>query len=240
MISIIIPTLNESKTIEVTLKNLISGLKNISHEIIISDGKSSDNTIEIAQKYAKVIVYSGTTRQNIAMGRNAGAKIANGDLLVFIDADVVMFDVEEFFKKAIKNFENNKKLAGLGSKIRVLPELETFSDKFFRTIHNSYNIFINNILHLGSGAGEFQMVRADVFRKIGGFNEKLIAGEDHDLFIRLSKVGRTYYDTHLTVYEKGRRAHAIGWPKLMSIWIINGLSVSLFKRSVSKEWKVIR
>ena len=56
MISFIIPTLNEEKTIEKTLKNLSEyfGEK----EIIVSDGRSSDKTIEIAKKYTdKVIIH---------------------------------------------------------------------------------------------------------------------------------------------------------------------------------------
>jgi len=45
------------------------------------------------------------------------------------------------------------------------------------------------------------MVRADVFKRINGFNEIMVGGEDHDHFRRLAKVGQTYYMRELLVYH---------------------------------------
>ena len=56
MISIIIPTLNEEKIIEATLCTLTSTLT-IPHEVIVSDGGSSDRTVELAKKYAGAVVF---------------------------------------------------------------------------------------------------------------------------------------------------------------------------------------
>jgi len=84
------------------------------------------------------------------------------------------------------------------------------------------------------------MVRANAFRRVGGYNERLAAAEDHDLFRRLRKIGRTRFEKTLTVFHTGRRAHAVGWPKLLLTWAINGLSVLIFKRSASKEWEEVR
>ena len=71
MISFVIPTLNEMKTIEKTLRSVwgYSG----EHEIIISDGNSRDGTVEMARRYTdKVIVHDKPGRQTIAMARNIG------------------------------------------------------------------------------------------------------------------------------------------------------------------------
>ena len=87
MISIIIPTIKEEKVIGRTLRNLKSRLT-IPHEIIVTDGKSTDKTVEIARGIAdKVVEYTGTTRQTIAQGRNDGAKSAQGEYIAFMDAD---------------------------------------------------------------------------------------------------------------------------------------------------------
>lgn len=241
MISIVIPTLNEGVALETTLKNLAEGLKKTEYEIIVSDGKSHDATVEIAKHFAKkVLVHDLPYRQTISEGKNAGAREARGNFLVFIDADVIIPNPDGFFEKALKNFTENPSLVGLGCRIRVLPELERLSDRFFRGIHNGYNNFANNVLRFGTGSGEFQMVRKNAFDKIGGFNAKIVASEDHDLFMRLSRIGRVRFDGSLTVYEKGRRARAIGWPRLMWTWVLNGLLVTFLKRSVSSEWKEIR
>jgi len=69
MISFIIPTLREESSLEKTL-NWLSTYTG-ENEIIISDGGSTDKTLEIARKYTdKIIVYEGTKRQTIGMGRN--------------------------------------------------------------------------------------------------------------------------------------------------------------------------
>ena len=76
MISIIIPTLNEAKIIESTLRTLAATLT-LPYEVIVSDGGSTDGTPELAARYANtVVVYSGAGRQTIGQGRNDGARVA--------------------------------------------------------------------------------------------------------------------------------------------------------------------
>ena len=82
MISIIIPVLNEAMIIKQTLSVLKphSGI-----EIIVVDGGSQDNTVAIAQQIVtKVITVTGKGR---AGQMNAGADIAEGDILLFLHAD---------------------------------------------------------------------------------------------------------------------------------------------------------
>jgi GT2 family glycosyltransferase len=86
------------------------------------------------------------------------------------------------------------------------------------------------------------VVRASSFKEVGGFNPRLVAAEDQDFFQRLRKIdkAKTHFESSLRVYHTGRRAHKIGWPRLISIWIANGFSQRFFGRSVSKEWKEVR
>ena len=86
-------------------------------------------------------------------------------------------------------------------------------------------------------AGRFQMMRRSAFDKVNGYREDLITREDGDMFSRLSKIGRTMYDPKLEVFHSGRRAHAIGWPKLLSIWIIETFWVAAFGTTRSKNWE---
>lgn len=239
MISFIIPTLNEEKIIGKTLESLkrYSG----EHEIIVSDGNSVDNTVSIAKKYTnQVIVYQGEGRQKISAGRNAGASITKGEYLVFMDADVFILNPDVFFNYAKKRFEENKNLAALCGALRVLPEFETWMDKIVFTSINFYNFLLNNILGIPAASGEFQMIRTEVFKKTIGFDESLPAGEDYEFFRRVKAIGDTRFDNKLVVYHTGRRAHRIGWLKLLCTWNINAISIILFKRAVSKEWTEIR
>ncbi|MGX9787666.1 glycosyltransferase [Mycobacterium sp. MMS18-G62] len=239
MISFVIPTLNEIKTIETTLRCVseYSG----EHEIIISDGDSRDGTVEVARSYAdKVIVYDRPQRQTIAMARNIGAAAARGKYLVFLDADVVIPDINEFFDTAEQNFRRNQELLALTGRYKVFPEASTPADRLMFTMLALQFRFQNNVLGVGGAGGEFQMMLADAFRRVGGFNERLTAAEDMDLFRRLSRVGRTRFEPELTVYHTGRRAHAVGWPNLVWEWFSNSTSVFFLQKSASKEWKAIR
>lgn len=239
MISIIIPALNEEKIIAKTLTSLRK--LTLPHEIIVSDGGSKDKTAEIAREYAdKVIVHTGEKRQTIAQGRNEGAKHAQGDFLVFFDADCSIPDMDAFFRIALSDFEKNLKLVALTASLRVLPDNETWADRFGYGILNTNVKILNNILHLGEAAGEFQMMRKSTFEKVGGFREDLVTREDADMFKRLSKLGRTMSDPRLTVYHTGRRPHKEGWPNVLWTWSVNTVWVFLFDKSVASKWEEIR
>lgn len=239
MISFVIPTLNEEKTIEGTLRSLaqFSG----DHEIVISDGASSDETLNICRRYTdKVVVYDRPERQTISMARNMGAAAASGDYLVFVDADVIVPDIDNFFATASNEFRENPKLVALTVNYRVFPEMRTLADSYmFWALGQQFRLQ-NNVFHSGASGGEFQMMKAEAFRKVNGFNEKLAAAEDMDLFHRLSKIGRTRFVKNLTVFHTGRRAHALGWRRLAWQWFTNSISVVIFKKSASKEWSEVR
>ncbi len=251
MISIIIPTRNEESVLEKTLTHFKKTLT-LPHEIIISDGNSTDKTLEIARKYAdKVIEADPTKRQNIAIGRNTGAAAAQGDFLVFLDADCTILDPNTFFTQALKHFEagqenqnqqkqGRKKTVALIPAIRVLPGCETFADKvIWSYINIQYNI-MNNLFNVGIAGGEFQMMRTLDFRTVGGYNPDLAASEDVDMMRRLSKRGQIRFDLGMTVYHTGRRAHKTGWTKLLYICVVNTFSLWIFGKSKSTEWTVVR
>ena len=242
MISIIIPTLNEESVLEKTLTSLRRGFT-IPHEIIITDGHSKDRTIEIAKRLgAKVVEHDGSYRQTIAEGRNAGAAAmdSSSKFAAFIDADCTIMEPDKFFGQILAHFERDPKLVAVNVAIRVLPEFETLSDKIIFSSFNRYLNFVNNFLHLGISAGEFQMIRREAFEKVGGYDPKLVAAEDVDMFRKLNSVGQVRFETGLTIYHTGRRAHKIGWPKLLSLWILNPVMMGLRGKAFSKEWKPIR
>jgi glycosyltransferase involved in cell wall biosynthesis len=243
MISIIIPTLNEESVIEKTLTSLKKTLTTIPYEIIISDGKSKDRTVEIARSHgAKVVVHDKDYRQTIAEGRNAGAAAMSPEstFAVFMDADCTIFNGDSFFDLIFAHFKRDPKLVAVNVAIRVLPQFETFADKVIFTMFNDYLWLANNIFHFAVSAGEFQMIRQSSFEQVNGYNPKLVAAEDVDLFRRLAKIGNVRFEKELTIFHTGRRAHKIGWPKLLYLWVANPLWMMIRGKAVSTEWKPIR
>ena len=84
MISIIIPTLNEEACLEKVLQNVDDLREECDIELIVADGGSDDRTVEIARRYARVV----QTGRGRALQLNAAAKVAKGDILFFVHADM--------------------------------------------------------------------------------------------------------------------------------------------------------
>lgn len=239
MISIIIPTLREGPFLERTLKNFDS--LQIPHEIIITDGGSQDETLSVARKYTdKITVWAEPRRQTFGEAKNAGAALASGTFLVFIDADVVIPEPETFFEEMLTVFERSPKLVAMTVPLKPFVENHSVVDAFFSAPLNWFYIVSNNIFHSGNSSGEFQMVQTEAFRKIGGFGEHLAAGEDNELFRQLATIGRTLSYWKLCVRHSLRRPHKLGWLTTYGIWIKNGLSVALRGKAAYKEWSVVR
>ena len=234
MISIIIPTYNEHDYIEKTLAQF-KGLK-IPHEIIVTDDKSIDDTALIAKEYANVVFVPENKHATIAANRNAGARVAKGDYFIFIDSSCILQNIDSFFEKALANFTKYPGLVGLTGRLNVYPETRTFGDRIMYLNFNVTHFVKNNLLHMGEAPGKFQIVKREAFEKVHGYRENLVTREDADLFARLSKIGRTRYDGSIAIFHSGRRAHAIGWPKLLSIWMINTFWLTFFGKSKTKDW----
>lgn len=239
MISFVIPTLNEEKYIGKTLEYLskYSGPK----EIIVSDRNSPDRTVEIARQYADTVLVNDPKDRRLTIGiqRNLGAAIAKGEFLVFIDAEICVLDADIFFARALKVFADDPQLVGVTGVLKVFPEMETIGDRIMIPFFVWWRILFNRI-GIGAATGEFQMMRTEVFRAIGGFDERLVAGEDDDLFRRLAKIGKTRLVRKLVGYHPNRRARVYGWPKLIYVWTKETLGALFFKKSASKEWTQVR
>ena len=98
MISIIIPTLNESTTLSALLENL-QPARMAGHQIVIVDGGSDDQTVDLAGSLVDEIVLSpkGRSRQ-----MNEGARRSQGEILWFLHADtLVHYDAPTQVSRAI-------------------------------------------------------------------------------------------------------------------------------------------
>lgn len=237
--SIIIPTLREGLFLEKTLDTLSK--LTLPHEIIIADGGSTDETLDIARRYTdKVTLWGESRRQTFGEAKNAGASLANGDYFVFIDADVTIDNPDIFFEKAINNFKSDPEILAMTVSLKPWLENRSVADTIFSAPLNIWYIISNNIFHYGNASGEFQMFKRSTFKEVGGYREDLAGGEDTDMFNRVSKIGKTHSHWKLYVRHSCRRAHKTGWFRLYWMWIRQGFSVLIFSRTAYKEWAVVR
>ncbi len=176
-LSIIIPTYNEEKYLPSLLKSIKS--QNFeSYEIIVADNDSNDNTVKIAEDYNCKIVQGGLP----AVGRNNGAKIAKGEILLFLDSDLRL--TPNYLEDLVAEFEGE--LLGIGI-TQMTPMSEKHKDKFLHDLANWFMIAAENIKP--HGAGCYGIVSKRYLHEIaGGFDERLTFGEDTDYIERLSKL----------------------------------------------------
>ena len=178
MISIIIPTYNEEEYLP-KLLNCIKKQIHKDYEIIVADANSKDKTRQIAKKYGCKIVKGGLP----AAGRNNGAKVAKGNVLLFLDADV-QFD-KNFLKNALEEIKK-RKLEVAGCYIHPLGE--NIIDKIFFGIFNLWIFTTQFFYPNASGSGIF--CKKWLHKKVKGFDETIKLSEDMDYVRRCSKYGR--------------------------------------------------
>jgi glycosyltransferase involved in cell wall biosynthesis len=235
-ISVIIPTRNEEAYIEKTLKQFVAIKNKFNMEIIVSDGGSIDNTVSIAKKYADhVLTASKIEKQNIAIGRNRGAKIASGDILFHTDADVIIPDIEKFFKTINHTFKDSSIIAAT-ARLAVYPAEAKAIDNL---MHRLFNFAIRFSMPFGAflARGECQLIRKKNFNDIDGYDEKIVVGEDCEIFCRLHKIGSIAYLKDFCVFHSPRRFRNTGYMRVLLIYFREGLSLLLLRRSYLSEWR---
>ena len=201
-ISVIIPALNEEKYIKYPL----SGLKKqtfTNFETIVVDGGSEDRTAKVAKSAAKVIV---DRRRGVSAARNKGAEAAKGKILLFIDADTK--PSPKLLETYHHIFADKSTIAATGpiyplerTKCSISVGYKIVSIAFVKT-----SIFLGKPSIVGSNFA----IRADKFKKSGGFNEKLMTYEDWDLSGRITKYGKIRYSEDAKVHTSARRIMAWG------------------------------
>ena len=205
MLSIIIPTLNEENYLPLLLE-AIKKQKLLLHEssvyeVVVADAGSKDRTREIAKEFGCRLTKGGG---NPARGRNEGAKIARGDLLLFLDADIIV--PEDFLEKSLYEFKKRK--LDIGS-FCLIPQTDNALIKFaFNLLYNWLIIILQNILpHAAMGI----LVKREVFDKVGGFNEEIKMAEDHFFARQASKLSKFGIINSTKIYITLRRYEKDGY-----------------------------
>ena len=195
-LSIIVPTLNECRYLPILLDS-IKKQAYTDYEIIISDGSSEDNTVEVAKRYQCRIVVD--KRKGPGYGRNQGARIASGQYLLFLDADV--FFPSDTFLEGLMSIAERKRLR-LGTCL-VEPYPPRPIDMVVNPIVNAGFLAAARISPFAPGF--FIFVSREIHEKIKGFDEKLFLAEDHDYAKRAKKHAPFRVITELKIYYSTRR-----------------------------------
>jgi enolase len=216
MISIIIPTLNEEKHLPFLLESLKEQTFN-DFEVIVSDAGSEDKTRKIAKDWKCKVAEGGLP----AKGRNNGAEIAQGEILFFLDADVVL--PKDFLEEAVKEFKK-RKLVIAGCYVQPLSDKDIDS-----LLYGTANLYFKFTQFLfPQAAGHCIIAKKEIHKKIGGFNEKIKVAEDFDYVKRAAKEGKFRYLENVKIPVLMRRLDREGRMNMAVKYAFIGLYFSLF------------
>ncbi len=183
-ISIIIACRNEAKDLPKCLRGIeLQSISKERFETIFVDGGSHDGTVEIINNFRRHIPNLGLLHESgkfksAANARNQGAAAADGKIIVFFDADVIVD--KNYLKEILKGFE--KRTDAASTAVRSFPSLSIWAElRKHETLASDYLV--------ERGKGEFfpNIFRKVIFEKIKGYDARFRYGEDLNILDKLKK-----------------------------------------------------
>ena len=220
--SIIIPCLNEEKSLPLLLKDL-SNQTLQDFEVIVVDGHSKDKTVEKAQEFKKLLpsltILTSKIR-NVSVQRNMGGEAGIGEYLLFNDADNRL---PKHFLEGVKYHQGVKPTDMFTT--WCLPDSKRRSDK---SIATSLNMLTEAGLRVGTPGALGAMIgcRRSLFGKIGGFNPQVAFAEDTEFIRQGYRKGYSFSVIHEPRYVYSlRRFRKIGTLKLLQKYAVLNLKM---------------
>jgi len=211
-LSIVIPAFNE----EEYLPRLIKSIQLQSfpdYEIIIADGGSEDRTVEIAESFGCKLVVGGGQNK----GRNCGADAANGEYILFLDADVKL---PSSFLQEVISFVKTRKIQV--ASCAAIPLSNNYLDYIMAFLFNIYD-YITQFFYPHASGGFCILVKKDIHQEIGGFDSGYNLA-DYAYPLLASKRGKFRFFWNPKVYISMRRYEKEGRLKVYGTYILYEIS----------------
>ncbi len=210
-LSAIIPTFCESGRIAQTVR----ACRAIADEVIVADAGSPDPTAERAREAEARVI---TAPKGRGSQLNAGARVATGDVFLFVHADTLL---PAGARRLIMGALEDPVVVGGNFKLRFVPE--TRSARMFTWANDARRRYLG--VYYGDSC---IFVRRWAFERLGGFPDHPIF-EDYALARALEGLGRTHYETSIEALTSNRR-FAARPVRTLALWAalhaLYGLGVS--------------
>jgi glycosyltransferase involved in cell wall biosynthesis len=215
---IIIPALNEEELIGRLIDSLTENTYKDKEIIVVDDG-SVDRTVRVAKEKGATVLINNPGHRGPAFSRNRGARYAKGDILCFLDADILLDD-KYFLEKCANVFDEKT--------VVIYPSYRTIQDTL-----------IEKVVTKKEGVSSFPvLIKKEVFLEIGGFPE-IGVGEDiiftHKVKKFMKKKGleeKIAYDA----FFSGHGIHTVGEMYKQALWY--GRTSPLFMKELKKEGRL--
>lgn len=185
MFSIIIPNFNRENTIIKSIESVLNQTY-ANFELIIVDDCSTDNSLKVISKIkdVRIKVFQLENNSGAAVARNFGIRKSSGGFISFLDSDDYL--ERKFLETTNQILSSSDPAVGFmwtGVRYHLTNKIIEESWEPIRK-DSSYLTFLND-LHIGTGSGI--TVKRKVFDECGFFNENLLAAEDTEFFLRITK-----------------------------------------------------
>ena len=198
MISFIIPAYNEERFLPATIKCIHQAAKGIDYEVIVVNDNSSDETASVAEAAGAHVI--NVAHRQIAATRNSGARNANGEIFIFVDADTLIN--ESIVRKVFEAIDSG--VIGGGASVKFDEPIPAYAKVLLPIC-----LLIFRIAKFTGGC--FIFCTREAFETAGGFDEKMFGAEEIAMCRALKRQGR-FIILNEAVVTSGRkvRAHS-GW-----------------------------
>jgi len=245
-ISVIIPTYNAERYLPILLESLKS--QTISFELIIIDSSSTDNTLEIAQKYTPNILTIPTDEFDHGGTRTKAGKVATGEIIVFLTQDALPYD-NYTLKTLVDSFIDTSLGAVYGKQLpydvsnlfgKHLRHFNYTDKSYTRTLSDKEMYGIKTAFLSDS----FAAYKRSALEKIDWFKDGLIVGEDSYAGAMLILEGyalaynaeaKVYHSHSYTCVQEFKRYFDIGVFHQKEHWILDS-----FGKAESEGFKYIK
>lgn len=197
MISIVIPAFNEKSFLPICLDSIRRQSYRDYEVIVVAGGE--DGTAKIATRSGARLAWSN--RRGIAAARSAGFACARGEIIASTDADTIL--PPDWLSRMEERFREQPETVAVAGHFLLYdgPAFVRAGVRLSLALMPSVTRAMPGIWNFG---GFNFAVRADAFRRAGGFNVDLDFGEDVDLCRRLKRAGKVCFDPELVVRMSGR------------------------------------
>jgi len=196
LISFIVPAYNEERLLGATLDALHAAGRAVGepYELVVVDDASTDRTAGIAQRHGAVVV--SVTHRQIAATRNSGAREANGELFIFVDADTIVN--EAVVRAAVEALRDGA--VGGGAAV----EFDGTVPLYARLL---MPVLVRLFRAARLAAGCFLFCTRSAFVAVGGFDEAFYGAEELVMSRALKRRGR-FVVLRQAVTTSGRKLRA--------------------------------
>lgn len=176
----IVPVFFGGKHFAACLASLVAALRPQDELLVVANGEG-DGTWRAALAHARARVLHNTHNGGPAGGRNFGVKSATGDILLFIDADVMV--QRDCIERVARCFSEEEDLAAVIGSYDDDPGERNFLSQFKNLLH--HYVHQHGAVEASTFWGGCGAVRREIFLEIGGFNRARPTMEDIEFGYRL-------------------------------------------------------